>query len=57
MVKMIVRMRISQPGRGIPVMATNPSRAVATPNPIYEPTIKISPWAKLNSIRMEYTME
>jgi hypothetical protein len=57
MEKRMVRMRMSQPGRGMPVMATNPSRAVATPKPMYEPTMKTSPWAKLNSIRMLYTME
>ncbi len=57
MEKRMVRTRISQLG-----MARTPQEAKAmsdieTPKPMYEPTMKISPWAKLKSMRMLYTME
>jgi len=57
MEKRMVSTRISQLG-----MATSPEEARAmspmeTPNPMYDPTMKISPCAKLKSMRMLYTME
>ncbi len=49
----IVSTRISHPGsRAAPLVPTRASRAVETPRPIYAPTMKMSPWAKLNSMRM-----
>jgi len=54
MVITTVAKKISGPGRNPANKAIN---SVAIPKPIYVPTIKISPWAKLKSIRTPYTIE